>query len=123
MTISGLAGVSWPWRRGFPQFVYDEDVIYQSMIDVIFTVVGERKMNTKYGSEVIRAVFGDRGDILSALVRREVFLAIRRHLPMVELLNVDVLEGTGDTDPVDVKIDYDYQGMTHQLNTSVEREI
>ena len=55
--ISGLAGVTWPWKNGVPDFQYDEDVIYSAISDILFTAIGERKMNTSYGSEVIRLVF------------------------------------------------------------------
>jgi phage baseplate assembly protein W len=123
MTISGLSGVSWPWRSGYPRFIYDEDVIYQAIVDVIFTVVGERKMNTRYGSEVIRVVFENKGPILNALAQREITLAIRTHLPMVEVLNIDVSEGERDTDPVDIVVDYTYQGLRSQAKVSVEREV
>ena len=113
MTISGLAGTSWPWNV-FPVFVYDEDVIYNAFSDIIFTALEERKMNTQYGGEVNRVVFENKGPLLSALAQREITRAIRTHLPIVTLRNIDVREGEKDNDPVDIVIDYEFQGIKRQ---------
>jgi phage baseplate assembly protein W len=122
MTISGLVGVTWPWTQGVPQFQYDDDVIYAAIVDIIFTALGERVMNTKHGSETIRLVFENKGPMMVALARREVGVALAQHLPLIKVLNVDVIEGEDDNDPVEVKVIYQYLGVRYDANVSVPTE-
>jgi phage baseplate assembly protein W len=122
MTISGLVGVAWPWDSGVPQFEYDEDVIYTAIKDIIFTTLGERTMNTKHGSEVIRLVFENKGPLMVALARREVTVALTQHLPLIKVLNVDVIEGEDDNDPVEVKVAYQYLGVRYDADVQVPTE-
>ena len=109
--ISGYAGTTWPWKQGVPDWEYDEDVIYTAIKDVIFTMVGERKMNGAYGSGTVNTVFENKGPLLQVLASREITMSLQQHLPMIRVLNVDVQEGEKDTDPVDIFVDYLYQGV------------
>ena len=97
---NGLKGTTWPWKV-VPDFAYDEDVIQTAITDIILTTVGERKMNTLHGSHVLRLVFENKGAILNAMASREITNALRFHLPAINVLNVDVVEGLQDNDPVD----------------------
>jgi phage baseplate assembly protein W len=116
----GLIGTTWPWKV-VPDFAYDEDVIQTAISDVILTTVGERKMNTLHGGHVIRLVFENKGALLNALASREITNALRFHLPVISVLNVDVVEGAKDNDPVDVIVDYSYQGIRQQASVSLDR--
>lgn len=116
----GLIGTTWPWKV-VPDFEYDEDVIETAITDVILTAVGERKMNTRHGSHILRLVFENKGPILNAMASREITNAIRYNLPIVSVLNVDVVDGEQDNDPVDVLVDYEYKGIRQQASVSVER--
>ena len=118
MTISGIIGTSWPWNI-FPVWVENDDAIYDSIQRIIFTVLGERKMNSLFGSDTISVVFENRGEILAALARREISLALAQHLPVVSVLNIDVIEPEQDTDPVDVIVYYEYQGVREKAALSV----
>ena len=109
MTEIGLAGVSWPWKV-FPKFVYDNDVVTAAIVDIVFTALRERKMNTSHGSQIVKTVFENKGSLLRILAQRELSFVIKRHLPMVTVLNIDVSEGARDTDPVDIVVDYDFRG-------------
>ena len=110
MTISGIAGVSWPWAKR-PEFVYDDDVVYQAIDDILFTAMKNRKMNVNHGSEVNRLVFENKGVLLQSLGKREISIALAQHLPGVVVLNIDVEESEKDTGPVTIKITYRYQGL------------
>jgi len=118
--MKGLAGTTWPWNV-VPDFQYDEDVIEAAVSDIILTAIGERKMNTGYGSGIMKSVFENRGILLAALITREITVALRYHLPAINVLNVDVQEGTDDNDPVDVVVDYVYQGAHQRVNVPIER--
>jgi phage baseplate assembly protein W len=122
MAISGLVGVSWPWKSGVPRFEYDEDVINQAIDDIIFTTLGERKMNTNHGSEVIRLVFENQGLLLVALAKREITIALNVHLPVINVLNIDVIEAESDNDPVDIQVAYSYFGVRKDTSVSVPTE-
>lgn len=110
MTIQGLQGTSWPWKV-YPKFEGDENTISAAILDVIRTSTGERKKNTAWGSQVMSLVFENKGLLLAALARREISIAIAQQLPMITVLNIDVQEGEQDTDPVDISVDWEYQGI------------
>lgn len=118
--IEGLAGTTWPWKIG-PNFQYDDDVVYTSIVDIIFTSIGERKMNTSHGGEVLRVVFENKGEFLKALANREITLSLRQHLSIVKVLNVDVIEGERDTDPVEIVVDYEFQGVRSVAQVLVQQ--
>jgi phage baseplate assembly protein W len=122
MTISGLVGVSWPWKNGVPQFEYDEDVINQAIVDILFTTLGERKMNTDHGSEVIRLVFENQGLLLVALARREITVALNANLSVINVLNVDVIEAESDNGSVDIQVTYEYLGVRKDTSVSISTE-
>lgn len=122
MTVSGLVGVSWPWKKGVPEFMYDEEVLYLAIVDVIFTTIGERTMNVKHGSEVSRLVFENKGDLLVALAKREILIALTQHLPFIRVLNIDVREGKDDNEPVEVLVTYLYLGVRYESNMSIPTE-
>jgi phage baseplate assembly protein W len=118
MTQKGIAGTTWPWNRGVPDFVYDEDVVDIAIRDILLTSVGERKMNTSYGSELVRILFENQGDLMHAMAIREITTALHFHLPSIKVVNVDVQDATSDNDPVDILITYDYQGVRQQASLS-----
>jgi phage baseplate assembly protein W len=118
MSISGVIGTSWPWNV-FPQWVDDDDVIDLAIRDVLFTALGERKMNPAFGSDTLSLVFENKGVLMVNLARREILLAIQQNLPAVKVLNIDVTEGPNDNDPVDILIDYEYQGVRGTMNVPV----
>jgi len=118
MTISGVIGISWPWNT-FPVWVENDDVIGLAINDIVFTALGERKMNSNFGSEAMRLVFENRGELLEALARRELSLAIRQHLPSVSVLNIDVIEAATDTDPDRIVVDYEYLGVRGRAITDI----
>lgn len=118
--VQGLSGTTWPWANGVPEFAYDEDVIQIAIGDILLTSLGERKMNTSHGSEVIRLVFENHGALMNAMAIREITASLRFHLPLVKVVNVDISEGARDNDPVDITVTYEYQGIRQSTSLSVE---
>jgi phage baseplate assembly protein W len=119
MDISGVVGTSWPWKK-FPVWLENDDVIDTAIRDIIFTGLGERKMNNTFGSDTFALVFENKGPMLDALARREISLSIRQHLPVVNVLNIDVIEGEKDTDPVDIVVSYEYLGILSTVTVPVD---
>jgi phage baseplate assembly protein W len=105
-----IIGVSWPWD-GFPEWVNDDDAIEPAMHDVLFTASGERKMNIDYGSQLLQIVFENKGRVMKSLATREIVLACQANLPLVSVSNVDVVTPESDTEPVDITVWYEYQGV------------
>ena len=101
------------------EFEYDEDVIQTAITDIILTTIGERKMNTRHGSNVIGLVFENKGPFMNAMATREITTALRFNLPVVKVLNVDVTEGEKDNDPVDVFVEYEYKGIRQQASVTI----
>lgn len=118
MSISGLAGTSWPWKE-FPRQIEDLEVVAQAIEDIIFTGLKARKMNLTHGSQVMSLVFANKGVLLTTLASREVSIALAQHLPEVEVVNVDVDEGEKDTDPVTITVTYRYQGIYGSVDVDV----
>jgi len=117
MSISGVVGVSWPWKV-FPTFIEGSDVMDQAITDIIFTALGERKMNLSFGSEVMKLVFENKGILLQSLAKREISIALKQHLPVVKVLNIDVEESEKDTDPVTITVTYEYKGAISSTSIS-----
>lgn len=104
-----LIGVSWPWNV-VPEWVEDEGVIGPALRMILFTPNGERKMNANFGSQLLQIVFENKGRVLDALARREIMLAMADNLPFVTVRNIDIEYADGDTDPVTIIVQYEYQG-------------
>jgi phage baseplate assembly protein W len=115
---SALVGVSWPWKTA-PQWQANADVIKTAIISVVFTALGERKKNPGFGSDTLSTVFENKGPLLNALLSRVIILAISKNLPTVTVLNIDVVEGEKDTDPVDVTVYYEYQDVKSSVTVQV----
>jgi len=119
MGISGVIGVNWPWNK-FPEFIENTDVIDTALRDIIFTMLGERKMNPTFGSQTITIVFENRGLMLETLSKREISIALAQHLPSVKVLNIDVEEPEKDTEPVTITVTYEYLGFVSTVTVPVQ---
>jgi phage baseplate assembly protein W len=118
MAISGVVGVNWPWNK-FPVFIENADVIETAIHDIIFTALGERKMNSAFGSQTLALVFENKGEMLQSLAKREISIALAQHLPSIEVLNIDVEEPEKDTDPVTITVTYRYLGVVGTTSLAV----
>lgn len=105
-----IQGTAWPWT-GFPEWSSDDRAIEDAMKDVLFTPVGSRKMNIDYGSKLLEIVFENKGPVLDALARREIVVSFSRNLPLVKVANIDVVTPEKDTEPVEITIWYEHQGV------------
>lgn len=118
--ILGTVGTTWPWKSSV-QWNEDVTLIDQALRDVIMTSLGERKMNYGYGSSTIATVFENKGELLHALARREINLAVSTNLPAVKITDIIIDEGENDTDPVTITVEYEYQGAKSAVTSQVAR--
>lgn len=115
-----ITGISWPWNV-IPEWVVDNEVVESAMRSILFTPNGTRKMNSAFGSQLLQIVFENKGRILDALARREIMLAIAQHLPMILVRNIDIEYPDGDTEPVTIIVQYEYQAIAGVAIVSVSQ--
>lgn len=111
-----LLGISFPFRKGatgFPEPTTDDDLIRDSLIQLVLTGTGERLMRPQVGTNARRFVFEPNNDLLSSLIQTEITSAVERFEPRVTLLAVDSLRNESS---VSVTITY-IVNATQQLGT------
>lgn len=116
-----LVGTSWPWKRGVPTWVVDTVVIDNAIRDILLSMIGERKMNNNFGSQLIEVVFENKGPAFVTLATREITLALANQLPIIRVLSVDIRFPKEDDEPVDILITYEYLGEQYDTSVPVER--
>jgi len=98
--------ISFPFRRGpteFPQSAIDNDLIKQSLVQIVMTGRGERVMRPSVGTNVVAYLFENVGPELEGTIRREIAGAIAAFEPRVRVQAIKLT--TTDT-TVDVLIAY-----------------
>lgn len=86
-------GISFPFAKGnqaFPEPVTDNDLIRQSLLQLILTGTNERVMRPTFGTDVRRFVFEPNDEVLANLIQSEVASVIARFEPRVTLRAVDI---------------------------------
>lgn len=84
-------GFSYPFRRGptgFPEPATDEDLIRDSLRQIVRTRRGERVFRPRLGNDVIALVFENNTPSLAARAAREIALAIAEGEPRARVLNI-----------------------------------
>lgn len=106
--MAQFMGIKFPFQKGplaFPAATSDEDLIRESLIQIIMTSKGERLMRTSFGSNAFAFVFENNDDVLKANAQREVREAIGRFEPRVVVTDVDVQQ---DTEAGEIQISISY---------------
>lgn len=84
-------GLSFPFRRGprgFPQPVEDEDLLWESIQQLILTGQGERVMRPDVGSLVMRLIFEANNELLAELLVADISQTLGRYEPRVLLTDI-----------------------------------
>lgn len=106
-----LAGISFPFRTegsGLPAQALGVEVVRSALIVLLKTRKGSRVMRPTLGTNIHLLLFEDVGPALSALIQREIILAVSDWLPQVNILFVDVVEIPNG---VEVNVQYEIQGV------------
>jgi len=115
MTI--FKGIAFPFQfsaQAFPAPVTDNDLIKQSLVQIIMTSRSERVMRPDFGSDAYSYVFEPLDVNLSALIRNTISKAIGKYEPRVQLQTV-----TAERNETLVTITVTYTVISTQQNQSL----
>lgn len=113
-TPTVIAGVSYPFRiegGGLPAQATGIDVIRSALIVLLLTPIGSRVMRPTLGTNLYALVFEATGDLLRAMIVREITTTVAEWLPQVVVRDIQVVE---QDKTVDVNVEYSIQGITDQ---------
>ena len=85
-------GLAFPFQKGeqaFPAPVTDDDLVQQSVEQILMTVPTERVMRPAFGCDLQQFVFENNDDLLSQLMRMEIAAALGKWEPRASLLDVE----------------------------------
>jgi hypothetical protein len=105
-----ILGIWNPFRKGevsFPMQVKDNELIKQSVENIIMTGLGERVMRPTFGSNTMKYIFENNDDLLRAKVREETIRALETNETRIKLTVVDV---STSEDKVFVNVEYSVKG-------------
>lgn len=86
-------GFKFPFSGGttaYPEAAIDNDLIKQSLIQIVLTQKGERVMRPDFGSRAMTFVFENNNDALAEMIRTDISTAIAKYEPRVIVKKVDV---------------------------------
>jgi uncharacterized protein len=90
-------GLSYPFRQGtqeFPASATDDQLIRDSLIQLVLTRRGERIMRPDVGSNALAFLFEPNDIVLEQTLRAELRAVITKYEPRVQLQAVDIERNT-----------------------------
>jgi len=69
--------------------ITNEVAISRSIMNIVFTLPGEKFFNQNFGSKVNRSLFDNIDDISASIINDEIKVSIKNYEPRVELISVD----------------------------------
>lgn len=92
-------GLGYPFKRSktaYPAAVEDNDLIKQSLFQIIRTGQGQRIMRPGFGTNLHQYVFENNGPVLAEMIRADLSISISRYEPRVILRNIEVTENDNE---------------------------
>ncbi len=86
-------GIAFPFKKGtqsFPETSTDNDLVKQSIIQIVLTGLGERVMRPEFGSKVYAFIFENNDLVLQETIKAEVMSAVGRFEPRAIVRDVGV---------------------------------
>jgi phage baseplate assembly protein W len=86
-------GIAFPFQKGqitFPKVVTDNELIRQSLIQLVLTPKGSRIMRPEFGTNILSHIFENNTTLLGLKIRSDVGTAISKFEPRVILQGVGV---------------------------------
>ena len=105
-TSAYLRGVAFPFKKStqaLPAPVTDDELVKQSILQILMTGRGERVMRPQFGCNLQAYVFESNNDLLQQLLRTEVAAAIGKFEPRALLQDVQF---TRSANSVEVTVVY-----------------
>lgn len=101
---------------GIPARVEDQELIRDSVFQILETGVGERVMRPNFGGRLNNLAFETQGPVLNALVKREVVALLTRFEPRVKVL--EVIPTEEDT-KLTIDVIYEALGVVDKVTVQV----
>jgi phage baseplate assembly protein W len=86
-------GIAFPFQKGstsFPKTATDNDLIRQSLIQIVLTPKGSRIMRPEFGTNALTHIFENNTTMLGLKIRGDVSAAISKFEPRVSLRGIGV---------------------------------
>jgi phage baseplate assembly protein W len=86
-------GFKFPFQSGsasFPATASDDELIKNSLIQIVLTQKGERIMRPDFGSRVLSFIFENNNDTLAEALRTDLAVSIAKYEPRVALRKIGV---------------------------------
>lgn len=86
-------GIKFPFQKGatsFPAEVTDDDLIRESLLQLVLTMNGERIMRPDVGTNALTFVFEPNNEVLSNLLRAEIQGVVAKYEPRVQVTDIGV---------------------------------
>lgn len=112
-------GISFPFRRGgtsFPAEATDDQLIKESLVQLILTQNGERIMRPDMGSNALSFIFEPNNLVLAQTLRAEIQAVVAKFEPRVVLTDVGVER---DLDAAQVIVTIEYVVIASRTSSSV----
>lgn len=112
MARATYKGIAFPFAKSstaFPAGATDDELIRQSVIQIVMTGKGERVMRPDFGSNAYAFVFENNDLVLKETIRADIMSAITRYEPRVIVRDVEVTREETETaagNVVDVRVIY-----------------
>jgi phage baseplate assembly protein W len=86
-------GLKFPFQKGdtsFPAAATDDELIQDSLIQLVLTRNGERIMRPDVGTNALTFVFENNDEVLSNLLRSEIQGVVAKYEPRVQIIDMVV---------------------------------
>ena len=93
MATSFIRGFTFPLSKGTTSFLsqsIDDDLIRQSILQILLTRRGERVMRSTFGSGLLDIVFDTADPSLVNRIREEIYASISQYEPRIIIRSIDV---------------------------------
>lgn len=90
--------------------IKNESAISRSIMNIVYTLPGEKFFNQEFGSRVTRSLFENIDEISSSVIKDEISSSIKNYEPRVQLISVNVFPNYDDG-AFDVTIIYNIIGL------------
>lgn len=97
--MATYTGIAFPFGKSgtsFPASVEDDELIKQSLVQIVTTAKGERVMRPDVGSNAMSYVFENNTAVLSAVIRREISTAISQLEPRAIVRDVQAIRNKNE---------------------------
>lgn len=102
-------GLSFPFRRdatSFPAQATDDDLLWESIVQLLTTGVGERVMRPDVGSQVLQMLFENDDETLGQMIVADVSTLLARYEPRVLVRSITVTSIDRDEGSITLLIAY-----------------